>query len=67
MGSQTFANIEPQNVNDLFEKMDILLADEIYAKKLGEQGFIRFMSTYEYENCIVRDVEVLTNWIENKS
>lgn len=58
---------EPQNDNDLFEKMNILLTDEVYAKMLGEQGFMRFLSTYEHENCIERDVEILTNWIENKS
>ncbi len=58
---------EPQNTEDLFEKMDILLADEIYAKELEEKGYNRFLSNYEHESCIKRDVAVLTNWIENKS
>lgn len=58
---------EPQNTEDLFEKMNMLLINEVYAKKLGEQGFKRFLNTYEHKNCIERDVAVLTNWIENKS
>jgi len=58
---------EPKNTEDLFANMKLLLEDESYAKQLGEQGYDRFMSTYEHQKCIERDVEVLTHWIENKS
>jgi len=56
---------EPENVDDLYKNMNLLLADNAYAEKLGEQGFKRFLNSYEHENCLVRDVEVLINWIEN--
>lgn len=57
---------KPQDEQDLFEKMNLLLTNKEYAKKLGENGYLRFINTYEHNTCIERDAEVLTNWIENK-
>lgn len=56
---------EPEDVNELHEKMNILLRDEAYAKKLGEQGYERFINTYEHQKSVNRDWNVLKKIVED--
>ena len=56
---------EPQNDTDLFQQMKRLLLDESFTIELAERGYQRFMSTYEHQNAIERDFNVLDQYIKN--
>ena len=56
---------EPQNDADLFQQMKRLLLDESLTIELAERGYQRFMSTYEHQNAIERDFNVLDQYIKN--
>ncbi|WP_304035707.1 glycosyltransferase family 4 protein [Mesonia mobilis] len=56
---------EPQNDTDLFQQMKRLLLDENFTIELAENGYQRFMSTYEHQNAIERDFKVLDQYIKN--
>ena len=56
---------EPRNDTDLFQQMKRLLLDENFTIELAENGYQRFMSTYEHQNAIERDFNVLDQYIKN--